>query len=532
MAQKLYQRQGGNLQGMNIINPPAPDLTAAKNLSVISTEFGRMASDNFTMGQAELINSVIDKAYTTAPDDPKKFDDLITAGLKKGFENIPSEWQDKIKYSIDPKVKATRAKVVNNRLDAEEQKYTQNVLDTADRYTVQAQDANNLIMQSLINGDKESLQVAMAYGAKTAQSLQAIGGAKTAKGSYVIGDKATRNLLLSAQYDKVDTAKRFINNMDLETLKEFDTKTFQDRKGFTKAYGLDEKGYDTLDTYIKQRRKALGDEEKRTITAQNQFNAARMVVDYNEDELSALADSDLPRDFKKNIRKAHKKYDGTINPALSDDSFLTAAVELGKVINDPYPDDDPEHNKKLLDLGVQTLDGINNLAGFGAWSDDKQANMQRSLYESIANQEFANAIRPIYSESAINDVLSQTARQMQSIEDVVTFASDPRSVVKNDFIFAQSPDIQKAVKAHASNVIQETFALAAAGQYDLAQKRIKDGNKEIIRLKYSKVIPEWTFNDLEAKLERKEPALHEINGKIWEFQGYTAKDAVFKQKFN
>ena len=529
MATKLYSRQGGNIQGMAIRQPMQPDTGMSKVLAGIAQTTQKLAQENYALGKSELMNSVIDNAYQTAIDNPAKFDELIKSNLQKSTEKLPTRWREEILTTIKPTVDATRAKVVQNNIDKLDKEHTANVLALSDTYKTRMEDANMLAMNAIVNGDREMLATAQAYNTNNARVLSKLGESKNAKDGYIIGDKATRDMLSSGQYNKIDTFKTVINEMDLESLKNFDTTTFQDRKGFMKAYGISDKTYESLDTYMKQRRKELGDDEKRTIIAQTQFNAARAVADFNEEELDSLNDEFLPKDFKKQIKKAHQKYTGKINPALADDAFLASVKSLESVIMNPQTSGE-EHNKQLLELGVQVLDQLNQFAGASGMDDNKKAQLQRSLYESITSQEFADSMRGLYSDTKINELLTQ-GRERLMRSDVFGGYPTLREAVNDDFVFQKDPEIDRAMTQRGSLIVQEAFALAATGNYDAAKERLRTGNEELIRLNYSKIISEDTFKDLEFQLKygKIKPTI-ERNGKIWEFQGYSQKEPLFKAK--
>lgn len=521
MATKLYSRQGGNIQGKEILRPIGPDMTKAKILGDVSATFKTMADQNYELGKAQLINSVIDNAYQTAPADLAKFDELIKSNLEKSTESIPNKWREEILLGIKPKVDAMRAKVIDNALEKADNERINNALEYSNQSLADYTDATNAQFQALENGDKEALRIAMEYEAKTRKNLQTLAGLTDRKGNYIIGNKSMRDAMASGNYGKVDVAKQRINNMSLEQLTNFDNTTFQDRAGFKKAYGITDKEYDDIEKYIASRRKALGDEEKRIIKAQTEFNLARMAQaeTYNEQELDDL---DIPNDIKKAYKKAHKKYEGAVNPALANDGFLASMAQLEGIINDTDITD-PDHNMKLLASAADVLANINAFAGMTGLDTDKTNQLQRSLYESIVSQEFADAMKPLYADNRVYALMQQTLSNLGN--------KGAKSNIENDpFLNQTDAEITKAMKNTAVKIIQQATALAATGNYDAAQEVINNGNKQLIHINYSKILSPWEFANLERKLKNNEPALFTRNGKTWEFLGYDNKDALFKTK--
>lgn len=528
MATKLYSRQGGNLQGIGIQQPLQPDTTKAKILADVSSTIKSMADANYELGKSELINSVIDNAYQIAPDNLDKFDELIKSNLEKSTADIPNKWREDVLLGAKPKVDAIRSKVIDNVNAKINQEYVDNIKATGDRAFAEQLDANNMLMRAIINEDKEALDIARQYDSSTKNTLYKISGAKDYKGSYIIGDASLRSMLETGQFNKLDAAKYAIDQMSLEELKSFDQRTFQDKSAFMDAYGVNDKTYVDIEKHITSRLKALGDEEKRIITAQTQYNAARLMVSFNEDELDALDDSALPDDFKSKLKDIVDDYeDANVNRAFVDDGFLSAVKAMEPIFMDSGNVNDPEHNKKLLESGLNVLGYVNKVGSATGMDDDEKAELQRALYEGIVSQEFSDAMKPLYSDCKLNDILNTYG---WVTGDMIIGEQFLRKIKeqKDPFYLQHDDDIIEALKAQASTVIKEAFAYAAIGDIESAQKRLQAGNEELIKTSYSKIIPAWEFDRMERELRHGKKPIINILGMTLEFQGYDAHDVLVK----
>lgn len=530
MAQKLYNRQGGNIQGIGVQQPLQPDMTKAKIVGQVGNTLETLATKNYELGKAELISSTIDNAYQIAPDNLAKFDELIQDNLTKATDNIPEKWREDVLLAAKPKVDARRKNVIDNYTKKLNDEFISNVLATGDQGMRDQMDANQTAFTAIVQQDKDGLQVARAFDAQTRRKLYELSQAKDYKGNYIIGDKAMRSMMENGQFNKLETAKYNIEQMSLDELKDFDKTTFQDKNAFIEAYGINDETYTDIEKVITGRLKALGDEEKRIVTAQNQFNAARMIVDFNEEELDKLDDSALPKDFKKNIKSAIEDFDNIpVNAAFADDSFLNSVKELESVFMDTGNGKDLEHNKELLQAGINALNNISNFASTVGMDADDKAHITRALYEGLASQEFANTMKPLYSDSRLNDVINNYA---YASGDYLIGEPLYRKLrqQKDPFALQHTNDIERAMKATASNVIKEAFALAALGRFDEAQQRISQGNEEVIRISYSKIIPKWEFKRMEDELKAGKKPMITIGGKTLLFKGYDANDVLVETK--
>lgn len=555
MATKLYSRQGGNLQGIGIQQPLQPDMTKAKILGDMSVMAKEMADKNFALGKLELINSTIDNAYQIAPTDLNKFDELIQSNLQKSTADIPNKWREDVLLTAKPKVDAMRAKVIQNTIDKQDAELKLNATSTFNRYDLQTADSNTAVFRSLVSQDTDAYKAANAYAQQNQKMMSHLATLTDSKGNYIIGTESLRSSLANGTYGKVDTAKNVINELSLEELKKFDDTTLQDRAGFKKAYGITDKEYDDIVKYVAQRRKDMGDEEKRIVKAQTEMNLARMVQSeaYNEQELD---DMDIPEDVKKMYKKAHRKYEGKINPILANDGFLAAFSTLESIAKDSESDD-PNHNMELLFAAGQALEQLNTIANVSGLSTEKKNQLQRSLYETVASQEFANILKPIFTDSALYQEIQDATAYVQETEQLFD-ASDIKSPEdlqrirninksarttaeeraksaisaskRNVFNTTVSANVKREMKKYATDIISSACAYAAAGNYEMAQKIISDGNRELIKLRYSNIITDAEWTSMENALKNNEPAIFNSNGQVWYFQGFDAKDAFFKTK--
>lgn len=529
MATKLYNRQGGNLQGMDIRQPMSPDFTGAKIVGAIASETRKIADENYALGKSELITSIIDNAYNTAPDNLQKFDELVQDGLKKGVDGIPFKWQEEILREIKPKVEVQRAKVVinvNNRLDAERKA---GVSEKFNALVPRMDDANTFQINAIINDDKENIELGQIYISQLRDNGAKLGSMKDMKGNYIIGDKATRDALATGQYNKVQIAKFELEKIGEEQLKHFYNNALQDRDRFMKAYGVDAKGYENIRSHTEKIIKQYDKEYEFKRRSQQEMNFAAMVNSslYNEEELDTY--EFISDDLKKKIKKARKKYEGKIYTSFADDSFLDAVSALQEVV------EFNGSNEELLSKGVDVLEKISTIGQANGWDDATMAEMEHHLYNTLANQEFANAMKPLYADSRIRTVLTENSPDRYEMEEryknlSVLERRELAQQAKFDNWQINESD-KKGLKSLSRRVIAEAFALAEAGQYDLAQKRIADGNKELIKYSYGKIVPPYEWERLEKELETGKPAILMINGMPWEFQGYDSNDAIFKAKF-
>jgi len=567
---KLYQRQNIQLSRGPIIQPEKQASIGAAFAKFGAAALDEVAKNNFALGHANLVNSIITTAYEANPTDLKRFNEMVQSGIEKSTKNLPGEMSRKIRLDAEKKALALNKQIQNNMVkaaNAELQKKTQTAVDdiTGDG-PMGMRALNDAMMDSFINRDEEGAAATRQLWDLQHKRLSNLAELKNASGSYVIGTATERNLYKQGLFGKVDSFRHAIEQLPKDGLKKFDEEVFQNKDGFVKAYGIDDKTYDDLEKLMKARRKAFDAQDKREIKSQDYFRLSQLSA-IGEDELADIEkrDSvtpetiDLIRKAKRQAEKAGASKDAAYNFGDQNEGFLAAIMEMQDVVTSK-DDGSPEYADKLLQAAAKADTALTKMYKAGL-SEDATQLLRRGLTESVSSQDFAAVLdtsdSSLISEltrGAKHDFDSRVAEQEAKIRakypDAATNPMAERQMVQElrnlpsrtgdkinvgmglNMRYPEiSEDTKKGMRAYASQVYNAAMIQAAQGDYAGAMQTRADGNRELIFMKYGQWIPRHRFEELEKDLKAGRKAYITIGNSQYEYLGVSQNDVILKGRF-
>lgn len=567
---KLYQRQNPLLQRGQIIQPEKQASIGAAFAKFGAAALDEVAKNNFALGHANLVNSIITTAYEANPTDLKRFNEMVQSGIEKSTKNLPGEMSRKIRLDAEKKALALNKQIKNNMVkaaNAELQKKTQTAVDdiTGDG-PMGMRALNDAMMDSFINRDEEGAAATRQLWDLQHKRLSNLAELKNASGSYVIGTATERNLYKQGLFGKVDSFRHAIEQLPKDGLKKFDEEVFQNKDGFVKAYGIDDKTYDDLEKLMKARRKAFDAQDKREIKSQDYFRLSQLSA-IGEDELADIEkrDSvtpetiDLIRKAKRQAEKAGASKDAAYNFGDQNEGFLAAIMEMQDVVTSK-DDGSPEYADRLLQAAAKADTALTKMYNAGL-SEDATQLLRRGLTESVSSQDFAAVldtsdssfiseltrgakndfdsrvaeqeakIRAKYPDAATNPIVER--QMVQELRNLPSRTSDKINVGMG--LNMRYPEIsentKKGMRAYASQVYNAAMIQAAQGDYAGAMQTRADGNRELIFMKYGQWIPRHRFDELESDLKAGRKAYITIGNSQYEYLGVSQNDVILKGRF-
>ena len=567
---KLYQRQNPLLQRGQIIQPEKKPSIVAAVAKFGAAALDEVAKNNFALGHANLVNSIITTAYEANPTDLKRFNEMVQSGIEKSTKNLPGDMSRKIRMDAEKKALALNKQIQNNMVkaaNAELQKKTQTAVDdiTGDG-PMGMRALNDAMMDSFINRDEEGAAATRQLWDLQHKRLSNLAELKNASGSYVIGTATERNLYKQGLFGKVDSFRHAIEQLPKDGLKKFDEEVFQNKDGFVKAYGIDDKTYDDLEKLMKARRKAFDAQDKREIKSQDYFKLSQLSA-IGDDELADIEKRDsvtpetieLIKKAKRQAEKAGASKDAAYNFGDQNEGFLAAIMEMQDVVTSK-DDGSPEYADRLLQAAAKADSALTKMYNAGL-SEDATQLLRRGLTESVSSQDFAAVLDTSDSSfiseltrGAKNDFDSRVAEQEAKIRakypDAATNPMVERQMVQelrnlpartSDKINVgmglnmRYPEIsentKKGMRAYASQVYNAAMIQAAQGDYAGAMQTRADGNRELIFMKYGQWIPRHRFDELESELKAGRKAYITIGNSQYEYLGVSQNDVILKGRF-
>lgn len=554
MTFKLYQRRGQMLQGKSIDMPTKekiPTNILGDVFDSITKVTSKLSAENYALGRAELINGVLNNAYQQASDNPKQFNELIKSGFEKGLNGLDEKTKKDIYTAANDKVKLLQIKVGNNlnkRLDAEN---TQKILNLANDTLYGAgglMDINEQIAASIQTEDSpQKIQKLIEQKNKNIARLKSFANAKNMKGGYVIGSAKMRAAMVNPALGMYDTILNSLEGMDIEALKEYDERTFQNKKGFMEATGLSEKDYGKLDNAIKKQRKSLDEKDKRETRQQSYYNALNYVYTLDPDTLETIKDQIGEENYKSlnELLDLDNRHD--FNKALiipEDANRLGQFNTIVKVLGSKN-DGTEEYLDNLLKATVKASRALDDFSIEYGSSKESVLTMKKALVNSAVNQEYADALNMLTDqETALGqEIANYTPERMKQIKSARNLGSVPEPETDLDYIGLKKRGLEsrrKEATAIASNTVAKALnqAMTLYDTNDPEQayiiweqiKKIREeGNKAIIRNNVSHIIPPNEMERLEKTLNEGKPALFEYNGSVYEFLGFGKNNIFYKE---
>lgn len=574
MVLKTYRRRGEFLQGKQI-EMPTPEKKApnilGKMLDDVSKVTAKLSEQNYALGRAELINGVLETAYNEAPDNPKRFDELIKSGFENGLNGLSEETKNDIYSLANDKVKTLQIKVGNNlnkRLDAENTQRILNLTNDALYGENGIKQTESLIAEYIttgknINGEEvkaDEMNALLNQRNKQIARLKALGQAKNLRGNYVIGDKALRKAIETNNYGMNDLLLDNISLMSYDTLKEFDENIFQDRKAFMDRTGLDEKSYTSMDNKIKKRRKELNEEDERIQNEEFTFNATAAIYQKSPEVLE---------DAKKRLSKeAYEKFEDLVLKPTNkkemmitneDADFLQQFNSILEVADTQY-NGNKDYNEQYL---TKVIDAQHALKKYREkyGSDDKNDEIiDGIIYNSAVDNMFGETIGLVDGTNLLSQIvrnvdlpaeeLREEERERQELLGIRGFEYSrdfeyekdlkrkPTSIVTaikgGKYTDEQITKNQRKVASDAIKQVVQIGTRMRQTQddglrqelYNQAEAILERANKDIIGWKVSNIIEPNYLKKLEKDLDNGKQAIFRYAGTLYEFKGYTEDDLI------
>ena len=560
---KLYQRQNPLLQRGQIIQPEKQPSIGAAVAKFGADALDKIAKDNFALGHANLVNDIVNTAYTANPMNLKRFNEMVQSGIEKSTKNLPGDMARQIRLSAEKKANALTAQIENNIKKAAIAELEQNAQTLSDNITNGPnglQNANIGMMDCLINRDNEGLKKFRENWNYQHQQLSSLADLKNPiDGSYVIGEEATRNMYKQGLFGKTDAFRAAIERLPKDGLKNFDEKVFQDKKFFKEAYGIDDKTYDDFEKLIKARRKAFDEQDKRVIKDQAYFEMSKLAqIDpavLDEIEKSGVVKPETLKEIRKAIKEAKKIGDpNAANYLDQNESFLAGLAELQDAIS--TDDGSPEYNDRLLQTAAKISQNISKMHKNGLGDEQAQI-LNQALSGIVSDQNFADALdfndSSLLSEivrGAQNDYYNDIDRQKDAIKKKYPLAEKDgfqkslmeselkmlpqRTMFKHTIIDRPvkfTSNTQKALKEMAARYSANIIALEQIGQHDQAMELKQIANKELIYLKYSDWISRKEFDRMEREIKDGRKAYTTIGNSMFEYKGLSNNGVILEGEF-
>lgn len=549
MAQRIYNR-----------NPAAmPERTFVKTkydtLGTLIKTAGSVANavkeQNAAMGMKLATQELIARAYKNNPESvagfqaevEKSLAEYESKGLLPGLSN-------KLREAVTLDSATTITAIESNIKKRDDQIAKIQATQIKDNWNNNMGELYSVMYRAQIERDDAAIK---QMGQAIAMNKQkGIGLANAITNTGYVYDKTDREKLASGAYDSGEYFKDAVDTLGIEALDRFDKEVFTNIDKYRAETGITRKEYDAQRKYIDERKKQLQAMKEAGLKNNAELAAinALETADFTEaDELAKYIDND---DF---LKAAHEALESptSIESAQKAGAFLDVISRLEPILTDT--EDTPDGFNRRMAASTEILRAYTDFARTNNVDPNDRQVFLSSLAKSLKDPQFSQALQPMFSESALTEamqmqfapVMKTDAEIIKNITDkygnnpVITGPKIKRALEQRDAtrkymlandttdkIRMQDERNRRNAQSIAQTAKEQMLIAALAGDYDTVNNIYNAANKEIIKTMSSVVIPSYEWDRLEKEFDQGKPALLECNGRVYQFQGFTAKGAIFK----
>ena len=546
---KLYQRQNQNLQGIGIVQPQQTNLGSqiASGLNTYANKIQRAAEDNFALGKAQVINDITTQAYEIAPDDVAKFNELVEKGLQQSFKGLPDDVQTKIRASINTKLDSINHKIVQNKLNRLDKENKERVISNGNSilngvsgvFQTNSSIVDYLYQTSNSTGDakERNAEFFKSYqkaNKKNYDQLLTLSAMKDSNGNSYLSKTDYDKFVKDGKDNLKQTLKQKIYSLNGEELKNFYENTLQDNKAM-ESIGLSFDEANDVRTYTKQRAKELDVQKDLQVKNQAQYDAARMVVNYDDEKAKQLVSQGyMTNDMRKALKEANEMDFNLATVKDTDINVISQFALLDKVANSK-DDGSEDYNNKLLGLMADTTKALNEFVKTNGTTKEIFEASTNTMFNVAANKDIQEALQPCYDE---NTLLGSTLKQARwNITEIEPFKKSAEKQIEKEAVSGFDNRILREVTS--KGLMQISLMASQLNNENLTDEDksvIKNNikqyreflNKEMIKAKYSKQFPLDYLNELEAKYNAGQEVMFMKNGVTYFFKGFSNNDIMVK----
>lgn len=549
MAERIYNR-----------NPaPMPEGTFVKTkydtlgtlLKTAGSLANAVAEQNYAMGIKLASEDLINTAYKNNPESVEGFNAEIEKGLakleQKGIlPGVMNKLRDNIALNSATKITS----IESNIKKRQDQVAKIQAAQIKDNWNSNMGDMYDVMYRAQIERDDATIkQIGQAI---TLHKQKGKGLANAITNTGYVYDKTDREALATGAYDSGEQFKNAIDSLGKEGLEKFDKEIFTNVDKYRAETGITRKEYDAQRKYIDERKKQL--EAMKEAGLKNNAEIAAIdaleTADFTEaDKMAKYLDND---DF---LDAAHKAIETPVSVAGAQKAagFLDVIKRLEPILTDT--EDTPEGFNRRMGAATEILRAYTDFARTNNVDPDDRQVFLASLAKSLKDPQFSQALNPLFSQSALTDamqvqfapVMKTDAEIVQNITDKygnnpaitgpkIKRALEQRAAARKymlendttDKIKMQDARNRRNAESIAQQAKQQMLIAALAGNYDLVNEIYNAANKEVIKTMADGIIPRYEWDRLEKELEHGKPAMLEYNGRVYQFQGFTSKGAIFK----
>lgn len=531
------------------IGPDTPTPITAPNIDIpdidlsVFDQFGdqkvKTAMQNFRLFATTTANAEAQKAYQKYKNNPIALANALSK-LPGMFEDLPKSIQDEMRSRMDANAISlvTKAQANQQRAMAKENKARAKTNAVLDMSQITEDFFNVLRYETSPQEEKRPIDKQI-YEAHR-QQLAALTELTDAEGNPLFNESQRQKLLMPKEAT-VAGFKNFINRMESDQLKKWDEEHFQDKDAFMRATGIDEDTYESMETALTKRMKALADTKVRTIHGQAWYDQANLITEPTKLAIERAKSYDFTndKDIDKLVDAAKevtlgKYYDPTRR--TSPNAFVQAYNVYADIINTISDNPSAEEQAKAVAGLAEATTRLKAVAKESnldpKYTDSIMAAMQKALTDKMARQalidsDFANRTTTQAMLQGINT--SWTTPNM--IQGIYQGRKEMGNISKTSLYNDAVTRANELATQRYNNDLSAAMAIYLTGDMAAFRQACAQADRNFDKNRASFIVRsdnEW--QRLENELAQGHPAMIQYMGRTLEFKGFDNNGAIFVEK--
>lgn len=481
----------------------------------------KAANVNFTLYAKTLLNTESQKLYEQFKTDPIQLSNAL-GKLPDMLNDLPEELKEQMTSdfmlnSISLVQKAQQNQKIKQR---EETKINAKGLAETTGQNI-ADDFSNLLVYFNSPTDQQRLTDLSIY-VKNRLNLAELAELQDDEGKNIFSDKEREIMKMPTKAITLGF-EQFINRFELKDLQDWDKNQFQDRDDFKKKTHIDDATYDTLESKLKNRIKALQDDKSRQIHGQAYYDALSLITEPTQANIDRIKEEGvinsgvIDKVVKASKKATEKTYAYDPNRRTSPSALFKALASFSTIVNNN--DWNFDGREKALGQAAESLAYLSDLSQQTNMSPELVDSLKKAIYTTLINKESANALAEtnaiVFNNVAPNfDVFGDISERSKSTKEL--FKSSLKSGA-----YSRS-------KEKANDNLEKNLAIAMNtynyGNIDAYKDQV---NQAVLQYKRDLVdfmgFSSSQWNNWQKDIENGKEVVIEYMGNRYRFNGFNAQ---------
>lgn len=500
----------------------------------------KSATQNFQLYAHTTANAEAQKLYQKYKNNPIALANALSK-VPEMFTDLPQSVQDDLKQRLDANAISLVTKAQANQQSAINKQNKALAHANAVLGANQIADDYFNVLRYITSPDEEKRPVDLAIYRQHRAEMEKL-AATTDENGNPLFTESQRTKLLMPKDAAVAGFKQFINRPEVDELKKWDTEIFQNRDKFMEDTGIDADTYETMETALIKRIKALEDDKVRQIHGRAYYDQASLITEPTELNIEKAKAYDFTDDkaIDKLVTASKKTTLGTYydpEKKTSPTAFTQAYNVFAELLENTDDTPSPEGQEKLVSAATETMERLAAVAQESnlqpEYTDRIKQSIQKALTDKQAKQQlidadFANRTKG----QALANLATGTSFRTTNLTRSITGAKARTADYYTTDLYKDA--VQKATELAARRYNDDLVpAMLAylAGDYNTFRQASAQADRNYDKNRASFMVrsdAEW--QRLENALAQGQPALINYMGRTLEFKGFDNKGAVFVEK--